>query len=240
MNGKKERSQRPLYELFNRVPRRYDLLNRLFTWRLDQRWRRLAAAQCLRPGARSVVDLCCGTGDLGQIMAKQAGPEVSLAGVDFSERMLAVAQEKSSRLAGGHRLSLARADAAQLPFADGSLDSVGIAFAFRNLTYRNPRREEYLSEIGRVIKPGGICVIVESSQPTWMPLRFCYHLYLRLVVERLGSLLSDARAYSYLAKSAREFYRAEELSSLIVSAGFQKVEFRRLLGGVAAIHVAVK
>jgi len=232
--------QRPLYELFNRVPRRYDLINRLFTWRLDQAWRRHAARQCLARGASSVVDLCCGTGDLGQIMARQAGPEVRLIGVDFSEGMLAVAREKSARLGVGHRLNLAQADAGQLPFADASLDSVGIAFAFRNLTYRNPRRESYLSELGRVIKPGGVCVIVESSQPANRMLRFFYHLYLAIVVERIGSLLSDARAYSYLAKSAREFYRADELTGLLSKAGFEKVEFRRLMGGVAAIHVAVK
>ena len=132
-------------------------------------------------------------------------------------------------------------DASELPFRDGVFGVITIAFGFRNLTYRNPGRDRYLAEIFRVLEPGGRFVIVESSQPRSRLFRALVHLYTRVVVSFLGGFISGQRgAYKYLAHSAVHFYGPEELSELLLSAGFSNVEHRPLLGGVAAIHIAYK
>jgi demethylmenaquinone methyltransferase/2-methoxy-6-polyprenyl-1,4-benzoquinol methylase len=118
---------------------------------------------------------------------------------------------------------------------------VGISFAFRNLTYKNPKTKLYLAEILRVLKPGGKFVIVESSQPRSAIIRALFHLYLRAFVYPVGYLLSGNKgAYRYLAESAARFYGPHELGQLLVGAGFGAVRYRRLFFGAAAVRVAAK
>lgn len=230
--------QRPLQRMFSEVPRRYDLINRLFTLRFDERWRRLAADECLRAGADRFLDLCTGTGDLAIRIAASQG-SCAVYGVDFSMPMLGVARVKAHRAGAG--VLFTAGDAGELPFKDSSFNAIGIAFGFRNLTYRNPGRDRYLSEILRVLAPGGRFVIVESSQPRSRIFRSLVHLYTRVGVSIMGGLVSGKRgAYRYLAHSAVNFYGPEELSALLRNAGFSRVEFKLLLGGAAAIHVAYK
>jgi demethylmenaquinone methyltransferase / 2-methoxy-6-polyprenyl-1,4-benzoquinol methylase len=224
--------------MFSSVPRRYDLINRLFTLRLDERWRALAAAECLEGPPARALDLCTGTGDLA-IRLAAAGGAGAVTGVDFSMPMLEVARMKAGRHAVA--VSFAAGDAAALPFRDRSFGVVGIAFGFRNLTYRNPGRDRYLSEILRVLAPGGRLVIVESSQPRSRIFRALAHLYIRTAVSFVGGIVSGQRgAYRYLAHSAIHFFNPGELTVLLMEAGFSRVENRPLLCGVAAIHVAYK
>jgi demethylmenaquinone methyltransferase/2-methoxy-6-polyprenyl-1,4-benzoquinol methylase len=132
-------------------------------------------------------------------------------------------------------------DVSDLPFPDAYFDAIGIAFAFRNLTYRNPKTQRYLAEIVRILKPGGQFVIVESSQPPNALLRALAHAYERWIVYGVGVLISGNRpAYRYLSESSRRFYTAEELSDLLVNAGFSRVTAKRLLFGATAIHTATK
>ncbi len=230
---------RPLQKMFSEVPHRYDLINRLFTLRLDERWRRLAAEECLSAGASRVLDLCTGTGDLAVRIARTAGTKATVFGVDFSMPMLTFARVKAAK--AGAAISFSAGDAAELPFRSGSFGVIGIAFGFRNLTYRNPGRDRYLSEILRVLAPGGRFVIVESSQPRSRIFRALVHLYTRIGVAFFGGYVSGQRgAYKYLAHSAVNFHHPEELAGLLRSAGFNRVEYRTLLGGVAAIHIAFK
>ncbi len=234
-----DKKSRPLQKMFSEVPRRYDLINRLFTLRLDERWRRLAAAECLSAGAARVLDLCTGTGDLAIRIASSAGAGMSVFGVDFSMPMLEFARVKAER--AGAAVSFSAGDAGELPFHDGSFGVISIAFGFRNLTYRNPGRDRYLSEILRVLAPGGRFVIVESSQPRSRIFRTLAHLYTKVGVSLLGGIVSGQRgAYRYLAHSAVNFHGPEELAGLLRSAGFDRVEYRPLLFGVAAIHIAYK
>ncbi len=227
--------------MFDAVPRRYDLINRLFTFRLDERWRARAAGICLREEPRRVLDLGCGTGDLALHLARRAGAGTEVIGADFSEPVLEAARAKATAAGLDGRVSFASADASELPFTEAHFDAVGIAFAFRNLTWRNPLRERYLSEVLRVLTPGGRFVIVESSQPGSSVLRSLVHWYLRVIVTRLGGAISGRRgAYRYLAESARKFHPPEEVTSMLLGAGFSRVDWRRLMGGVAAIHVARK
>ena len=232
---------RPLHDIFTAVPPRYDLINRIVTWGLDRKWRRRAARECLISRPERVLDLCCGTGDLAVELARQAEERLVLAGIDFSRPMLALAAKKAGALAPEGSLSLVCGDAASLPFPDGSLDCVGISFAFRNLTYKNPFMRQHLAEVLRVLRDGGRFIIAETSQPESKRVRKLYHRYLHWFVYPAGYLLSGNRgAYHYFAESAARFYAADELRAVLIEAGFSEVYFQPLLFGAVAIHRAIK
>ena len=168
---------KPLHRIFASVPPRYDLVNHVITLGLDSRWRNLAAKECLATGPASVLDLCCGTGDLLLLVAQKAAADTTLAGIDYSLPMLELAARKAARVK--REVSFIYGDASRMPFPDSSFDCVGISFAFRNLTYRNPLRDRSLSEVARILKEGGRFVIVESSQPESALIRRLFHDYLR-------------------------------------------------------------
>ena len=223
------------------VPPRYDLINRLITWGQDNTWRLLAARECLGSSPERLLDICCGTGKLAIDMAGIADSSIRIVGVDFSLPMLELAVTEAGRSNSGERVSFVHGDAAALPFPDGHFDCVGIAFAFRNLTYKNPLTLRYLAEIVRVLRPGGRFVIVESNQPRGRLIRKLFHLYLRTFVFRIGYLLSGNRgAYRYLAESAARFYTPDKLGNLLLSSGFSRFLSRPLMFGTVAIHIAVK
>ncbi len=232
---------KPLHGMFTTVPPRYDLLNKVITWRMDKNWRERAAGECLTSQPKKVLDLCCGTGDLAIHIARRAAYKLELTGLDFSQPMLDLAEEKARSLADGRQITFTRGDAAELPFPDGYFDCIGISFAFRNLTYKNPLADSHISEALRTLSPGGRFVIVETSQPGFMPVRRLFHLYLRWFVAGAGNLLSGNRgAYHYLAESAARFYTPEELKALLLAAGFSQVSYQPLFMGVAGIYTAVK
>ncbi len=232
---------RPLHDMFTAGPRRYDLINRIITWGLDEQWRQQAARECLASRPKRVLDLCCGTGDLAINLARLAEKNVELTGIDYSQPMLDIAAKKAEPRAGGRRISFIYGDAANLVFPDGYFDCIGISFAFRNLTYKNPLARRHIAEVFRVLSGGGRFVIVETGQPKSRLIRKLYHLYLRWFVSRLGYLLSgNSGAYYYLAESAARFYTSEELKEMLVTAGFREVSFRSLFLGAVGIHVAIK
>ncbi len=231
---------RPLHGLFSAVPPSYDRMNRLLTLRLDESWRRRAAEVCLagRPG--HILDLCTGTADLALRLARADGGPATIAALDFSSPMLAAARRKAEKH-GIRGLGLVEGDAAGLPFRDGRFDVVGIAFGFRNLTFRNPFKDRYLAEVLRVLRPGGRFVIVETSQPRSRILKGLVHAYLEVVAGRIGGLVSGhPGAYRYLARSAIHFYRPDELLAMLRGAGFSAARHTPLFGGVAGLTVAVK
>ena len=128
-----------------------------------------------------------------------------------------------------------------MPFEDGYFDSIGIAFAFRNLTFKNHDTARFLKEIHRVLKPGGRFVIIESSQPKWGWLKLMFRAWTRYFVYPVGSLVSGNRAaYKYLSYSVIHYYKPEEICELLKGYGFSEVTFKQLTGGVSALHVAVK
>jgi demethylmenaquinone methyltransferase/2-methoxy-6-polyprenyl-1,4-benzoquinol methylase len=232
--------EKPLHGMFTAVPPRYDRVNHVITWGLDTGWRRRAARACLADDPRRVLDICCGTGDLAVNMARMADKNTAVTGLDYSQPMLEIAKEKARKAGVIGRLSLVHGDAGSLPFPDGHFDSIGISFAFRNITYKNPVTQKYLAEIRRVLAPGGRFVIVESSQPQNSLIRWFFHLYLRFFVANVGSWLSDNRgAYRYLMESTRNYYAPSEVKDLLLKAGFRDVSYRPLLLGAAGIHIAI-
>jgi demethylmenaquinone methyltransferase/2-methoxy-6-polyprenyl-1,4-benzoquinol methylase len=224
--------------MFGQIAGRYDLLNHVLSFNLDQRWRaRLVnrVADVLeRPDAR-VLDLCCGTGDILLALARRRGRDIAIFGSDFCHPMLKEAQIKIAR----HRLTspLFEADALALPLADGSLDLITIAFGFRNLAnYRHG-----LEELLRVLKPGGVAAILEFSQPTNRMFGATYGFFSTRVLPWIGGMVSGSReAYAYLPESIRKFPGADELGNQMRSAGFARVEFERMAGGAVALHLGWK
>ncbi len=222
------------------VPPHYDLVNRVLTWGQDERWRRQAARECLRGNPQRLLDIGCGTGDLAVRLAGRQGQ--SVIALDYSLPMLELARRKAEAATVSDRVHLVHGDVANLPFPDDYFDCVGIAFAFRNLTYKNPYARRYLQEVYRVLRPGGgRFVIVESSQPHHRLVRLFFRLYLRWFVYPVGRLISGNRtAYRYLAESAARFYTPSELAGILAGVGFSRFTSRPYLFGAAAVQVAVK
>jgi len=227
--------------MFTSVLPRYDLVNRIITLGLDKRWRWLAAQTCLENRPQTILDLGCGTGDLTISIARLAEKNAEIVGLDYSQPMLEKAQKKAAKSGVGNMVRFIQGDATSLPFPDAHLDCVGISFAFRNLTHKNPLAQAHLAEVKRVLKPGGRYVIVESSQPENRLIRMLFHLYLRIFVAPVGTILSgNSGAYRYLAESAGRFYSPSQVRDMLLEAGFRDICYRALFFGAAGIHVAVK
>ena len=230
-----------LHQIYDAIPHRYDLINRIMSLGLDQIWRRRAARECLAGNPGRVLDLCCGTGDLTMEICRISRDGTTVTGVDFSQPMLAVAEQKARSSGISPKPCFVYADAANLPFPEDNFNSIAISFAFRNLSYNNPLIEQYLAEVLRVLKPGGRLVIVETSQPKSRLIESLYHFYLRQIVCRLGAFISgNQEGYRYLSESAAGFYSPEELTDLLSRAGFSQVCFCRHLLGATSIHIATK
>jgi len=223
-------------------------MNSLLTFSLDARWRDRAARECLAAGAVDILDLCCGTGDLALALHrvcrrgahdKGGGKAPHITGLDFCPTFLDHARARAR--SAGAAIDFVEGDAGAQPFADASFDAVTLGFAFRNLTYRNPLRDLYLSEILRVLRPGGRLVFVETSQPENALFRFFNHLYLRSIVPLAGGLLAgSAAAYRYLADSAVHFLTRRELAALLLGAGFTDPQAMPLCFGAVALVSAKK
>lgn len=220
--------------MFDRISRRYDLMNRLMTGGRDVAWRRLAAREALASGRGCVLDLATGTADLAIELARQGAARV--VALDFSRQMLRGAAEKLHRL-GHPRIELVCADAMRLPFPDATFDACTIGFGLRNL----PDYQAGIAEMARVLRPGGRVVILETTpvqQPWLAPL---FHLYFDRIVPLIGGLVSgDRDAYGYLPRSTGAFPDAETLAGMLASAGLAEVRVRRLMLGTVALHVAVR
>jgi demethylmenaquinone methyltransferase/2-methoxy-6-polyprenyl-1,4-benzoquinol methylase len=214
--------------MFGRVAHRYDLANHVLSLNIDKLWRARTVARvreiARRPGAR-VLDLCCGTGDL--LIALERDRNAPVLGSDFCHPMLLGASVKT------RRSPLFEADAIRMPLAACSLDVITIAFGFRNLA----NYEEGLKELRRILKPGGILAILEFSQPPNRVFAALYNWYSRRVLPLIGGAISGSRdAYAYLPESVRKFPPAEELAAMMTRAGFERVRFERMTGGIVALH----
>ncbi len=227
--------KRPLQNFFQAVPPSYDRINRLLTFRMDEYWRQKAAGRLMQGDNKRMLDLCTGTGDLAMHLQKRAKTDTEIYALDYSEPMLERARRKAARL-HNQNIRFIPGDAANMPFEDGFFDAVGIAFAFRNLTYKNPDSDIFLGEILRVLRPGGQFVAVETSQPGNPLIRSIFHAYMRYITGPAGGWLSGQKpAYKYLAHSAVHYYTAPQLQKVLLDAGFSQVSYHPFFNGVAVL-----
>ena len=215
--------------MFDRVAPRYDTANTLLSLGQDRHWRRVAVlAAGVRPGD-TAVDVACGTGPLSAELAR-AGAQV--VAVDFSWSMLSTGARRL-----GHRVRWVNGDAMALPLPDACADAVTIGFGLRNL----PDPAAGLAEMARVTKPGGRLVVLEFSHPTWAPFRAVYERYLLGGVPLLANALtSHPAAYRYLAESVQAWPDQRTLASTIAAAGWERVRWKNLTGGIVACHQAIR
>lgn len=225
--GKKEAVE----AMFDDVAPRYDLLNRLLSFGIDRMWRR-AAIRLLRAEAPArILDVATGTADLA-IAAAALGPE-RIVGVDLSEQMLACGWIKVQRLGLSETIALERGDAARLSFPDASFDAVLVGFGVRNFEHL----QDGIREMRRVLRPGGVLVILEFSRPGALLIRKLYEVYSDVVLPFVGRLLSgNSGAYKYLPASVKVFPSGEDFLDELRQAGYVDLLCKPMTFGVVSLY----
>lgn len=224
-------------EMFDSIAPSYDLMNRMMTLGgLDRRWRKKCVRLVADKNPADVLDLATGTGDLAVSLAR-AIPAARIVGGDLSEGMLEVGRRKVRHLGLDDRISLQIADALGLPFPDNSFDAVTIGFGVRNFEHLDRGYAEML----RVLRPDGLLVVLELTPPASKAIRPFYSFYTKAVIPGVGRLVSkDRRAYSYLPESIAAVPARDDMTALMISAGFTDAAWESLTIGVATIYTALK
>lgn len=220
--------------MFDRISGVYDLMNSAMTAGLHHQWRERAVDRAQVGPGSDALDLCTGTGDLALALRRRIGPDGRVVGSDFSEAMLELARDKSGE--EGLPVEFGWADALELPYGDESFDAVTVGFGARNLA----DLDRGLSEMARVLRPGGRLVILEITKPEREPLASFYSLWFDRLIPVIGSLAGDSEAYSYLPDSVRSFPEPQRLAEMIDNGGFAEIRWLLLAGGIIAIHSATK
>ena len=210
---------RAVRAMFDTIAPRYDLVNRIMTFRLDTRWRRRAVRTLALPAGSTVIDLASGTGDLCIDLRRAGLRPVSF---DLSFGMLSADRSGEPR---------AQADILRLPLGDSSVDGATCGFALRNLV----DLEAFFVELARVVRPGGRIALLDVGIPHNPIVRFGNNIYFGKVVPKIGALLSDGPAYRYLPKSVAYLPPREDLIAMLRAAGFSDAEHRQLSGGLTQL-----
>ncbi|MGB0872086.1 MAG: bifunctional demethylmenaquinone methyltransferase/2-methoxy-6-polyprenyl-1,4-benzoquinol methylase UbiE [Solirubrobacterales bacterium] len=220
--------------MFDRIAKRYDLMNTVMTAGLHDKWRERAADVAnIGPGSH-VLDVATGTGDLAIELAKRVAPGGSVTGADFAEEMLAVARQKQTSVLAGvdAEVVFEQGNALDLKYDDDMFDAVTVGFGVRNFS----DLAAGLKEMARVVRPGGKFVILEISQPQKGPLSYFYKAWFDGLVPFIGKFAGEDSAYTYLPNSVKRFARPSELAAVLQEAGTTDVRWIALAGGIVTIH----
>jgi len=226
-------------KMFDRIAPRYDLLNHLLSFGQDFFWRRKAAKylNSSRKGKLEILDLATGTGDLLISLFCENHNIAKAVGLDISANMLAICREKINSRKLTQHISLVQGNADRIPFTENSFDGVTVGFGIRNTT----DTFETLKEMHRILRPGGISLILEFSLPQVRIIRGFYLLYLRYLLAIIGCVFSgDNYAYRYFGRTVENFYSADDFCTLMKEAGFVKIQANRLTFGVVCIYCGYK
>jgi demethylmenaquinone methyltransferase/2-methoxy-6-polyprenyl-1,4-benzoquinol methylase len=232
-----EEKVRKVAGVFHSVANKYDVMNDLMSLGIHRLWKRYTIEMSGVKADDHVLDLAGGTGDLAAKFAHLVGPGGSVTLADINESMLRVGRERLVDKGLVGNVNYVQANAEHLPFPDNHFDAITIAFGLRNVT----DKDAALRSMNRVLKPGSPLLVLEFSRPVVKPLTPFYDTYSFKVLPFLGKLITnDADSYRYLAESIRKHPDQETLKTMILDAGFDKVEYFNLSGGIVALHRSYK
>ena len=229
--GKKQQ----VAHMFDTISENYDRVNRVITLGIDLRWRKKVIQLTMQNNPKRVLDVATGTGDLAIALAEKGQAQIT--GLDISPGMLEVGKQKVQEKQLGKQIDMIIGDSEEIPFEDNTFDAVTVAFGVRNFE----ELEAGLKEIQRVLKPGGIFVVLETSVPSKSFIRTGYRLYCKNYLPLVARLMSrDERAYSYLTESAEQFPHGKDFNNILAKSGFIDIENIPQTFGAATIYTASK
>ncbi|MBU2864367.1 bifunctional demethylmenaquinone methyltransferase/2-methoxy-6-polyprenyl-1,4-benzoquinol methylase UbiE [Reinekea marina] len=234
---KTEEKQAMVADVFHSVAAKYDIMNDLMSFGVHRVWKKYTIEMSGVRVGNKVLDIAGGTGDLTKAFSKRVGPNGQVILADINESMLRVGRDKLADSGVAGNLEVVQANAEVLPFPNDFFDVVTIAFGLRNVT----DKDKALAEMHRVLKPGGRLLVLEFSKPKNELLSKAYDLYSFKALPLMGKLVTqDADSYQYLAESIRKHPDQETLKGMMLNAGFARVSFHNLTGGIVAMHRGVK
>ncbi len=223
-------------QMFDNISGNYDGLNRVISMGTDVSWRKKVVQTVASTNPDTILDIATGTGDLAIQMAEQTGAS-EIIGLDLSEGMLREGRKKITKKSLDQKIEMVQGDSEDLPFENDHFDAITVAFGVRNFE----NLEKGLSEIQRVLKPGGIFVVLETSVPTKFPFKQGYQFYSNAILPLIGKVFSkDKDAYSYLSKSAANFPYGAAFNNILMKTGFIDIKDLPQTFGVASIYIASK
>ncbi|RRO13346.1 bifunctional demethylmenaquinone methyltransferase/2-methoxy-6-polyprenyl-1,4-benzoquinol methylase UbiE [Flavobacteriaceae bacterium 14752] len=231
----KDQKKKQVESMFDKISTNYDGLNRVISFGIDQSWRKKVIKMVIQSGAENALDIATGTGDLAIALAKNKVEKV--VGLDISKGMLDIGRQKIKDQNLSDKIDMVQADSENLPYDDNSFDVITVAFGVRNFE----NLDKGLSEIYRVLKPKGIFVVLETSNPTKFPFKQGYYVYTKFILPVIGKLFSkDKSAYAYLSESASVFPFGEAFNNILRKNGFIGVNNYPQTFGVSTIYKASK
>jgi len=229
--GKKEQ----VAQMFDAISENYDGLNRIISFGIDVRWRKKVVAIIGQNNPKQILDIATGTGDLAIMMASLKPDKII--GLDISAGMLEVGKQKIAKANLSDKIEMIVGDSENMPFEDNTFDAITVSFGVRNFAHL----DKGIKEIARVLKPTGVLVILETSNPTKFPFKQGYKFYTNFILPIIGKIFSkDKVAYSYLSESANSFPFGEAFNNILQKNGFTNTKDTPVTFGVATIYTASK
>lgn len=231
-----EPKKKQVQRMFDNIAHKYDFLNHFFSMGIDVLWRKKCIRILRKENPSTIIDMATGTGDFA-LEAIRMGLEAHVTGVDLSQGMLDVGIEKIKSRGYQDKISMQQGDSENLPFDDNSFDAYTVGFGVRNFENLN----KGLSEMHRILNPGGITVILEFSKPKSFPIKQLFAFYFKYIMPTIGNLLSkDSSAYTYLPESVMAFPEGEDFLNEMGKVGFKNLRQKKLTGGIASIYIGYK
>ncbi|UYQ92037.1 bifunctional demethylmenaquinone methyltransferase/2-methoxy-6-polyprenyl-1,4-benzoquinol methylase UbiE [Chitinophaga horti] len=222
--------------MFDQIAFRYDFLNHFMSLGIDRIWRRIALNKLKSLAPKTMLDVATGTGDFAILAEKRLRPE-KITGIDISEGMLQIGRQKVEKLGLSDKITLQSGDSETISFPDATFDAITVAFGVRNFE----NLEKGLSEMRRVLKPGGKVVILEFSNPTVFPVKQLYNFYFRYITPLIGKYVAKSEAaYSYLPDSVKAFPQGKAMVSILNGIGYQSVTCKTLTFGICSVYCATR
>lgn len=231
-----EPKKKQVQRMFDNIAHKYDFLNHFFSMGIDVLWRKKCIRILRKENPSTIIDMATGTGDFA-LEAIRMGLDAHVTGVDLSQGMLDVGIEKIKSRGYQDKISMQQGDSENLPFDDNSFDAYTVGFGVRNFENLN----KGLSEMHRILNPGGITVILEFSKPKRFPIKQLFGFYFKYIMPTIGNLLSkDSSAYTYLPESVMAFPEGEDFLNEMGKVGFKNLRQKKLTGGIASIYIGYK